>query len=178
MDLALARTLIDRKIIRIIKGNWELNQDGRVEGCKTHLPPWTHQKHTYMWESSHCKLPGNRQKASCTTKALRKTYTEPGRKRREAVRLEPAHLGGRLGRKGRLHWWRSILGSELSKSHAGVWHRNSGALGRWDSWWDSQEGCGKPGLWLRGAQAVFWQWVEKLLKWLPVFPAAIPWHVL
>ena len=53
-----------------------------------------------MWESSHCKLPGNRQKASCTTKALRKVYTELGRKRREAVRLEPAPPGGDLEEKG------------------------------------------------------------------------------
>ena len=73
----------------------------------------------------------------------------------------------RLRRKGRLHWWRSVLGSELFKSHVGVWHRNSSALGRWDSWWDSPEHCGKPGLWLWGAPAVFWQWVENPLNGCP-----------
>ena len=33
-----------------------------------------------------------------------------------------------------------------------------------DSWWDLQEGYGKPRLWLWGALAVSWKWIENSLN--------------
>lgn len=76
--------------------------DGGIEGCWSHFPPpqETHQKHIYTWNNSHWKQLWDWQKASCTTKIVRKLHTELGRKGREAVRSGPVAQAGVSEEKG------------------------------------------------------------------------------
>ena len=53
----------------------------------------------------------------CTTKAVRKSHTELGRKRREPMWLGPVPLGRDLKREGGLHGQRPSLGSDWFEPH-------------------------------------------------------------
>ena len=50
-------------------------------------------------------------------KAIGNAHTKLGQQGKEAIRLGPVPLGGRLRGKKMLHRWRPSLGSELFKSH-------------------------------------------------------------
>ena len=123
---------------------WEFlrgDQDGRV-GHRTLLLPWTYQKYIYMWNNSHWKLTGAWQKESWTTKAVRKSHMELGRKGREAICLGPVPLGGDSEEEGDYTggppWGVSSSSHILGTPAPGPNTRKTNQLGwlerRWEAW--------------------------------------------
>ena len=51
-------------------------EHGRIGEHWVSVLPETHQKYTYMWINSHWKQTGDQQKASSTTKAVKKDLQE------------------------------------------------------------------------------------------------------
>lgn len=91
-----------------------VSQDSAVGGYGTNLSLWMHQKYIYIWSNPHWKLPGNWQKETCKTKAVRQIHTELCGKGKELNRLRPVGVGA-LRKKERLHEWRFAMGSEWFK---------------------------------------------------------------
>ena len=118
------------------------DQDCRVGGCGTHLPPWTHQKYIYMWKNSHWKLTGDWQKRILYNQGCKKDiHTELGRKGREAIRSGLLLLGGDSEDEGDYMggdppWGVSGLSHILGASALGSDTRKMSPLGRLEGWWD------------------------------------------
>lgn len=69
-------SLFLKKETYILKGD----EDGGVEGCRTHLLTQTHQKYIFMYSNSYWKPTEDWQKDSYKAKAIMKMHTESCRK--------------------------------------------------------------------------------------------------
>lgn len=73
--------------LKLWRGRWWSRK------CRIHLSARTQQKYIYIWRNSHWKLTGDWQKYSSTTKAVRKSHMELGRKWRSGIRLGSEEKG-------------------------------------------------------------------------------------
>lgn len=90
------------------------NQDGGVRGRGAHLPPQTHQKHNYRWNSSYGKRAGNWREDPLQPR-LSEDPPRIGEEGREAFRLGPAALGEDSEERG------TFIGGEICPGEWAVW---------------------------------------------------------
>ena len=100
---------------------------------------------------SHWKLTGDWQKNTCTTKAVRKIYTELGKKGSEAIRSGSVSLAGDKEEEGDytggdIPWVVSGLSHILGAPGLASETRKMSPLSCLENQWDWQESCKKPSL--------------------------------
>ena len=112
-----------------------MSQNGRVGGCRIHLPTQIHQEHIYKWISSH-RAPTEHYQRTSDTKRARKTWVGwkiEGKKRGSSVETVP--LRGAEG---------EVPAPREAPSPAGrsMGSEGGGALGT--QWTAQKRVCGRP----------------------------------